>query len=141
MKIKFITSAGVTTASIQTELSPKIRKTVKGYKPEAFKIFNEDGKMTFGVGVSKESELSKDKTILNFAEVKETETYTYREVLLDASKEEKDELKVKFVALSKQLEVVEKQVLEAYAQYQKEAASIKEVNLDEATEVVERGKK
>lgn len=139
MVTKFITSANVTVASIHTKLTQKIVKTVKGYKPNAFKLFDEEGKkMTFGVGVAKNQEVS--ETILNFKEVGKDETYTYVKVLENATKDEKDACKVDLVALSKKIEKVEKQVLEAYAQYEKEAASIEEVNADEEPKVVVEGR-
>ena len=139
MKVKFITSANVTVASIHTELSPKIVKTVKGYKPAAFKIFDEEGKkLTFAVGTDKVQSYSKE--ILNFKEVGKDETYTYVKVLENATKEEKDACKVELVALSKNIKVVEKQVLAAYKQYENEAASIEEINADEQPQVVVEGR-
>ena len=124
--IKLSTSAGVTTASVQTNLTKEIVKVVKNYKKEAFKLYNEDKKLIFAVGVGTQSF---DGTVLNLEFV--NGKAVYRQILVNPTKEEKDEVKVEMVAIDKKLKIVEAQVLKAYEEYNAAVASVEEVNLDE----------
>ena len=133
MKTKFVTLAGVTVAAINTKLTVDIVKTVKGFKPEACKLFNDDKKLVFGLGLAEGQ--SFDGIIVNLN--KRKGNLVYREVLVDATDKEKEEEKVHLVQLASKLSKVEEQVVAAYNEYIKTAASIEETNLDEVEIKVE----
>ena len=133
MKTKFVTLAGVTVAAINTKLTVDIVKTVKGFKPEACKLFNDDKKLVFGLGLAEGQ--SFDGIIVNLN--KRKGNLVYREVLVDATDKEKEEEKVHLVQLASKLSKVEEQVVAAYNEYIKTAASIEETNLDEVEVKVE----
>lgn len=137
MKVKFITSAGVTTASIQTELTKEQMEIVKAFNPNACKLFNEDKKMVFGLGMDVSQSVSKDGTIVNLEAKKGN--LTYRRVLIDANDKEKTAEKVELITLAKKIEKVEKQILEAVKEYNKAAEEVEEVNADEEAVNVEEG--
>ena len=133
MKTKFVTLAGVTVAAINTKLTVDMVKTVKGFKPEACKLFNDDKKLVFGLGIAEGQ--SFDGVIVNLD--KRKGNLVYREVLVDATDKEKEEEKVHLVQLASKLGKVEEQVVAAYNEYIKAAASIEETNLDEVEVKVE----